>query len=188
MEKLAELITKEVSAAFSAIGLDGAQYGRVTVSNRPDLCEYQCNGAMPAAKVLGQAPIAIAEQVASRLQACPAFARVEAANPGFLNLTLSADFVASYLERMRTADRFGYAGAAQSKTVVIDYGGPNVAKPLHVGHLRSAIIGESMKRIYRYAGHQVLGDIHMGDWGLQIGLIIEQVRTLHPDLPYFDPD
>lgn len=188
MEKLAELITKEVSAAFAAIGLDGAQYGRVTVSNRPDLCEYQCNGAMPAAKVLGQAPIAIAEQVASRLQACPAFARVEAAKPGFLNLTLSADFVASYLEQMRTADRFGYAGAAQSKTVVIDYGGPNVAKPLHVGHLRSAIIGESMKRIYRYAGHQVLGDIHMGDWGLQIGLIIEQVRTLHPDLPYFDPD
>ena len=186
MEKLAELITKEVSAAFAAIGLDGAQYGHVTVSNRPDLCEYQCNGAMPAAKVLGQAPIAIAEQVASRLQACPAFARVEAAKPGFLNLTLSADFVASYLEQMRTADRFGYAGAAQPKTVVIDYGGPNVAKPLHVGHLRSAIIGESMKRIYRYAGHQVLGDIHMGDWGLQIGLIIEQVRTLHPDLPYFD--
>lgn len=188
MEKLAELITKEVSQAFAAVGLDGAQYGRVTVSNRPDLCEYQCNGSMPAAKVLGRAPLSIAEEVASHLKDCPAFARVEAAKPGFLNLTLSPAFVASYLEQMRTAEKFGFTGATQPKTVVIDYGGPNVAKPLHVGHLRSAIIGESIKRIYRYAGHQVTGDIHMGDWGLQIGLIIEQVRTLHPELPYFDPN
>jgi arginyl-tRNA synthetase len=187
MEKLAERITREVAAAFSAVGLDGAQYGRVTLSNRPDLCEYQCNGAMPAAKVLGRAPISIAEEVAAKLQSCPAFLKVEAAKPGFLNLTLAPEFVADYVRQMRTEPHFGLPPAEPPKTVVMDYGGPNVAKPLHVGHLRSAIIGESLKRIYRYFGHTVIGDIHMGDWGLQIGLIIEQLHTLQPDLPYFDP-
>ncbi len=188
MEKLAELIGKEVAAAFTYCGLDGEKYGRVTVSNRPDLCEYQCNGAMPAAKVLGKAPILIAQDVADRLQSCPVFSKVEAVKPGFLNFTLADDYVASYLDAMRTAAQFGLQPVDAPRTVVIDYGGPNVAKPLHVGHLRSAIIGESVKRIYRYFGHTVIGDIHMGDWGLQMGLIIEQVHSQKPELCYFDPD
>ncbi|MDD3165339.1 MAG: arginine--tRNA ligase, partial [Oscillospiraceae bacterium] len=160
--------------------------GSVTVSNRPDLCEYQCNGAMPAAKQAHKAPIMIAEDVAARLQGCAMFEKVEAVKPGFLNFVLAPAFVADYLNRMRRAEKFGLPLPAQPQTIVIDYGGPNVAKPLHVGHLRSAIIGESIKRIYRYFGNTVIGDIHMGDWGLQMGLIIEQVRTAQPQLPYFD--
>ena len=187
MEKLIDLISAEVSAAFEAAGFDPA-YGKVTVSNRPDLGEYQCNGAMPAAKTAHRAPIQIAEAVAEQLRGRPAFAAVDAVKPGFLNLKLSPDYVAAYLNRMAESDRFGLEPEAQPRTIVIDYGGPNVAKPLHVGHLRSAIIGESIKRIYRYFGNNVVGDIHMGDWGLQMGLIIAELQERRPDLPYFDPD
>ena len=187
MEKLIDLISAEVSAAFEAAGFDPA-YGKVTVSNRPDLGEYQCNGAMPAAKTAHRAPIQIAEAVAEQLRGRPAFAAIDAVKPGFLNLKLSPDYVAAYLNRMAESDRFGLEPEAQPRTIVIDYGGPNVAKPLHVGHLRSAIIGESIKRIYRYFGNNVVGDIHMGDWGLQMGLIIAELRERCPDLPYFDPD
>ena len=187
MEKLIDLISAEVSAAFQAAGFDPA-YGKVTVSNRPDLGEYQCNGAMPAAKTAHKAPIQIAEAVAEQLRSRPAFAAVDAVKPGFLNLKLAPDYVAAYLNRMADSDRFGLEPEAQPRTIVIDYGGPNMAKPLHVGHLRSAIIGESIKRIYRYFGNNVVGDIHMGDWGLQMGLIIAELRERRPDLPYFDPD
>ena len=187
MDKLIDLISAEVSAAFQEAGFDPA-YGKVAVSNRPDLGEYQCNGAMPAAKAAHKAPIQIAEAVAERLRSHPAFAAVDAVKPGFLNLKLAPDYVAAYLNRMAGSDRFGLETEAQPRTIVIDYGGPNVAKPLHVGHLRSAIIGESIKRIYRYFGNNVVGDIHMGDWGLQMGLIIAELRERRPDLPYFDPD
>ena len=187
MEKLIDLISAEVSAAFQEAGFDPA-YGKVAVSNRPDLGEYQCNGAMPAAKAAHRAPIQIAEAVAERLRSHPAFAAVDAVKPGFLNLKLAPDYVAAYLNRMAECDRFGLEPEATPRTIVIDYGGPNVAKPLHVGHLRSAIIGESIKRIYRYFGNNVVGDIHMGDWGLQMGLIIAELRERRPDLPYFDPD
>ena len=187
MDKLIDLISAEVSAAFQEAGFDPA-YGKVAVSNRPDLGEYQCNGAMPAAKAAHKAPIQIAEAVAERLRSHPAFAAVDAVKPGFLNLKLAPGYVAAYLNRMAGSDRFGLETEAQPRTIVIDYGGPNVAKPLHVGHLRSAIIGESIKRIYRYFGNNVVGDIHMGDWGLQMGLIIAELRERRPDLPYFDPD
>ena len=187
MEKLIDLISAEVSAAFQEAGFDPA-YGKVTVSNRPDLGEYQCNGAMPAAKTAHRAPIQIAEAVAEQLRGRPAFAAVDAVKPGFLNLKLAPDYVAAYLNRMAGSDRFGLEPEAQPRTIVIDYGGPNVAKPLHVGHLRSAIIGESIKRIYRYFGNNVVGDIHMGDWGLQMGLIIAELQERRPDLPYFAPD
>ena len=187
MDKLIDLISAEVSAAFQEAGFDPA-YGKVAVSNRPDLGEYQCNGAMPAAKAAHKAPIQIAEAVAERLRSHPAFAAVDAVKPGFLNLKLAPDYVAAYLNRMAGSDRFGLETEAQPRTIVIDYGGPNVAKPLHVGHLRSAIIGESIKRIYRYFGNNVVGDIHMGDWGLQMGLIIAELRERRPDLPYVDPD
>ena len=185
MLKLIDLISREVSGAFAAAGYDEA-YGKVTVSNRPDLCEYQCNGALPAAKVYHKAPMAIAEDVAARLAESESFERAEACRPGFINLCLAPAFLARYLEAMRTGERFGVEPDPAACRMIIDYGGPNVAKPLHVGHLRSAIIGESLKRIFRFFGNDVVGDIHMGDWGLQMGLIIAELRERRPELPYFD--
>lgn len=184
MQKILDFISQEVSAAFEAAGYD-VSYGKVTVSNRPDLCEYQCNGSLPAAKAYHKAPIQIANDVAAKLQGSASFCSVEAVAPGFLNFRLSDTFLASYVEKMRTEDKFGLPVEAPQK-VVIDYGGPNVAKPLHIGHLRSAIIGESVKRIERYFGNDVTGDVHLGDWGLQMGLIIAELQTRKPDLCYFD--
>ncbi len=186
MEKILDIITKNMQAAFEAAGYD-ASYGRVTVSNRPDLCEYQCNGALAAAKQYHCAPIVIAKAVAEKLNADD-YSMIDAVMPGFINLKLSDRFLQSYLEEMRTAEDFGVSKPGAGKTIVIDYGGPNVAKPLHIGHLRSAIIGESLKRLYKYLGYNAIGDIHMGDWGLQMGLIIAELQVRQPDLPYFDPD
>ena len=186
MEKLIDLISRRVSQAFEAAGLE-ASLGKVTVSNRPDLCEYQCNGAMPAAKQAHRPPLELAQAVAAQLEGETMFARVEAVKPGFLNLTLDPGYLRDYVARMAQDARFGLEPEAQPKTIVMDYGGPNVAKPLHVGHLRSAIIGESVKRIARYFENRVIGDIHLGDWGLQMGLIIEELRERQPELPYFDP-
>ena len=187
MEKFIDLISLRVSKAFEDAGFD-ASYGKVTVSNRPDLCEFQCNGAMPAAKVYKRAPIQIASAVAEKLEGDPMFSQITAVNPGFLNFHVSAQFLRDHVAEMGQSEKYGLPDDPNARTVVVDYGGPNVAKPLHVGHLRSAIIGESLKRIYRYFGNHVIGDIHMGDWGLQMGLIIEEVRERQPDLPYFDPD
>jgi len=185
MKLLVDLITKKVETAFAEAGYDAA-YGKVTVSNRPDLCEFQCNGALPAAKVYRCAPIAIASAVAEKLQADAAFSQAAAVAPGFINLSVTEAFLAEYLTGMANAEKFGLQTEEAPRTIVVDYGGPNVAKPLHIGHLRSAIIGESIKRLYRYLGNNVVGDIHMGDWGLQMGLIIEEVRERQPSLPYFD--
>ncbi len=186
MEKILNIITAKMQAAFETAGYDPA-FGRVTVSNRPDLCEYQCNGALAAAKQYKCAPIQIAQAVAKELDAAD-FSMIDAVMPGFLNLKLSDDFLRRYLEQMRTAPGFGVEKSGQGKTIVIDYGGPNVAKPLHIGHLRSAIIGESLKRLYRFFGWNAIGDIHLGDWGLQMGLIIAELELRQPDLPYFDPN
>ena len=185
MEKFVDLISRRVSRAFEEAGYDPA-YGKVTVSNRPDLCQFQCNGAMPAAKTYRCAPIQIANTVAEKLQNDDMFETVSAVNPGFLNMNVSAEFLRKYVAEMAVSEKFGLESDPNARTMVVDYGGPNVAKPLHVGHLRSAIIGESLKRINRYFGNHVIGDIHMGDWGLQMGLIIEEVRERQPDLPYFD--
>ena len=187
MEKILNLISQKVAAAFADAGYDPT-FGRVTVSNRPDLCEYQCNGAMPAAKTYRKAPIQIAKDVAARLEADPAFSMVQAVAPGFLNLRLEPAFLAAWLEQTRSAPRFGLEPDPKAGTVVIDYGGPNVAKPLHIGHLRSAIIGESIKRIQRFFGNEAIGDIHLGDWGLQMGLIMAELRERQPGLCYFDPE
>lgn len=185
MKKLLELISEEVKKAFAQAGYE-EELGRVTVSNRPDLCEYQCNGAMAGAKKYHKAPIMIAKDVAEKLQESTVFSEVDAAAPGFLNLKVKEEFLAEYLRQMRTAPKFGMNESGKGKKIVVDYGGPNVAKPLHVGHLRSAIIGESIKRICRYAGAEVIGDIHLGDWGLQMGLIIYELSLRKPELPYFD--
>lgn len=188
MRKILDLITDEMVKAFEADGLD-AKYAKVTVSNRPDLCEYQCNGAMAAAKEYKKAPIMIAEEVVARLKDNAMFESVEAVKPGFLNLKLNNEFVASYISKMQEdTERLGCDKVEHPKTIMIDYGGPNVAKPLHVGHLRSAIIGESIKRIGKFMGHNMIGDVHLGDWGLQMGLIITELKLRKPELCYFDED
>ena len=186
MEQILDIITEKMRAAFEEAGYDRA-YGRVTVSNRPDLCEYQCNGALAAAKQYHCAPIKIAQAVVEKLNA-EDYSLVEAVNPGFINLKLSGHFLKEYLETMRTAPKFGAAQIGAGKTVVVDYGGANVAKPLHIGHLRPAIIGESLKRLYKYLGYNAIGDVHLGDWGLQMGLIIAELSERQPELPYFDPN
>ena len=186
MEQILDIITEKMQAAFEEAGYDRA-YGRVTVSNRPDLCEYQCNGALAAAKQYHCAPIKIAQAVVEKLNA-EDYSLIEAVNPGFINLKLSGHFLKEYLETMRTAPKFGAAQIGAGKTVVVDYGGANVAKPLHIGHLRPAIIGESLKRLYKYLGYNAIGDVHLGDWGLQMGLIIAELSERQPELPYFDPD
>ncbi len=185
MKKLLDLITEELEQAFIKAGCDGA-YARVTLSNRPDLCEYQCNGAMAAAKKYHKAPILIANAVVEALAGTELLEDVQAVNPGFINLKVSAGFLSGYLNEMAEDERLGYEKTDAPETIMIDYGGPNVAKPLHVGHLRSAIIGESVKRIARFAGHKVIGDVHLGDWGLQMGLIITELKERKPLLPYFD--
>ena len=184
MEKILDIISKKMQKAFVDAGYD-ASFGRVTVSNRPDLCQFQCNGALAAAKQYKCAPIQIANAVAEKLNARD-FSKIEAVMPGFLNLDLSDSFLQSYLEDMRTAPDFGVQKSGKGKTVVVDYGGPNVAKPLHIGHLRSAIIGESIKRLFKFFGYNAIGDIHLGDWGLQMGLIIAELQQRQPDLCYFD--
>ena len=193
MEQFLNLISKEMESAFEAAGYDSA-LGRVTVSNRPDLCEYQCNGAMAGAKRYHKAPFMIADDVATALAAknegtgSDVFSKVEVVKPGFLNLDVDESFLRSYLQEMSVDDRLGMPVPEKAEKIIIDYGGPNVAKPLHVGHLRSAVIGEAVKRIARFHGEDVIGDIHLGDWGLQMGLVITELKKRMPDLPYFDPD
>ena len=185
MEKILDLISKKVKDAFEGCGYE-ASYGKVGISNRPDLCEYQCNGAMAGAKKYKKAPIMIANDVVAALKEDPMFDEIVAVNPGFINIRVAGDFVAEYLNGMQADERLSVEKAAEPKTIMIDYGGANVAKPLHVGHLRSAIIGESIKRIGRFVGHKVIGDVHLGDWGLQMGLIITEVKERQPELVYFD--
>lgn len=186
MKKILDLITDEVTKAFTECGYD-AKYAKVTLSNRPDLCEYQCNGAMAAVKEYKKAPFMIADEVVEKLAANPIFAMAESVKPGFLNLKIDEAYLADYVAKMQEDEgRFGCEKTEAPKTIMIDYGGPNVAKPLHVGHLRSAIIGESVKRIGKFMGHNVIGDVHLGDWGLQMGLIITELKLRRPELVYFD--
>ncbi len=162
------------------------EYAKVTLSNRPDLCEYQCNGAMAGAKAYKKAPIMIAQAVVANLKDSACIESAEAVNPGFINIRLDKKFVADYLNAMLEEEACGIEKLENPKTIIVDYGGANVAKPLHVGHLRSAIIGESIKRIGRYMGNKVIGDVHLGDWGYQMGLVITELKKRQPELPYFD--
>ena len=185
MKKMIDLITEEIRQAFTEAGYD-ASYGRVSLSNRPDLCEYQCNGAMAAAKTYKKAPIMIAGDVVEHLRDSDILGEATAVTPGFINLKVSEAFLADYLNQIQKDENLSIEKVKEPKTIMIDYGGPNVAKPLHVGHLRSAIIGESLKRMGRYMGHKVIGDVHLGDWGLQMGLIITELKERQPYLVYFD--
>ena len=186
MNKILDIITAKMQQAFADAGYD-ASFGRVTVSNRPDLCEYQCNGALAAAKQYKCAPIQIAKAVTEKLDAND-YSMVDAVMPGFINLKLSDAFLKNYLEEMRTSEDFGITKIGAGQTCVVDYGGANVAKPLHIGHLRPAIIGETLKRLHKFMGYNTIGDVHLGDWGLQMGLIIAELQERQPELPYFDPE
>lgn len=185
MKTIIELMTEQFQKAFEECGYS-KDYARITVSNRPDLCEYQCNGAMAAAKAYKKAPFMIADEVVSKLADNRLFSSVESVKPGFINIKISPEYLAGYMNDMAASDKYGYENNEQVKTVIVDFGGANAAKPLHVGHLRSAVIGESVKRINRFVGNRTIGDVHLGDWGLQMGLIIEELRDRKPELPYFD--
>ncbi len=185
MKTILEYLKEELEKAFEKCGYDKSA-AFVTRSDRPDLCEYQCNGALRLAKSARKAPLDIATDVADALKDSAVFSMAEAVKPGFINLNLDEDFLASCIKNMALSERFGDDRALKPKTIIVDYGGPNVAKPLHIGHLRSAVIGEAIKRMGRYCGHKVLGDVHMGDFGLQMGLVICGLKEEHPDMVYFD--
>ena len=184
MKTIIELISDELKFAFAKL-YDDDKYGKVNISNRPDLCEYQCNGAMAAAKVFKKKPIDIANEVVELLRESDSFDKIEAVMPGFININISNSFIEKYIKDMSSAPKYGIEFDSPAKKIIIDYGGANVAKPLHIGHLRSAIIGESLKRMGRFFGNEMIADVHLGDWGLQIGLIIEELRERKPDLVYF---
>lgn len=185
MQKIIDVLNDIVKEKFEKLGYD-KEYGTVTVSNRADLCQFQCNGALPAAKKYKKAPIMIANEILEELQNEPAFEKVFIAGPGFINIILKDSFLTSYINDIYCDKKYGCMEPEKPMTIVVDYGGANVAKPLHVGHLRAAIIGESIKRISRFLGHKVIGDVHLGDWGLQIGMIITELKRREADLPYFD--
>ena len=185
MDSFLEILTKHVSLAFEKAGYTST-LGNVSISNRPDLCEYQCNGALLGAKQYKKSPLLIASEVLAQLNNDNIFEKITVASPGFLNLIVDKDFLLDYINQMYNLPKFGLKAQTPPKTIVLDYGGPNVAKPLHVGHLRPAIIGESVKRIERYFGNIVIGDVHLGDWGMPMGLIIAELQLRKPNLIYFD--
>jgi len=179
MSGILEILSAKLGAAFAAEGLE-ASLGQVHVSDRPDLAQFQCNGAMAAAKLAKQNPRAIAERVKTRVETDPIFAKVELAGPGFINLTLTDDFLHSQANAVTGDERLGVSKRTPSSTVMVDFGGPNVAKPLHVGHLRSTIIGDALQRLFRFMGDEVISDVHLGDWGLQMGQVLYGLE--HPEV------
>ena len=187
MKTIPELIAEELKGAFAAAGFD-EKYAMVTRSNRPDLCEFQCNGAMACAKVYKKKPIDIANAVLEQAKDSTMFSEISAVMPGFINIRLNPVWLAGHIQKISEDKKFGLNEAAYPETIIVDFGGANVAKPLHVGHLRSAVIGESVQRLARYMGHKVISDVHLGDWGLQMGLIITELQERKPDLVYFDQD
>lgn len=185
MHSFTTWLSKRVATAFVFAGLD-ARFGQVTPSNRPDLAQFQCNGALAAAKQARSNPRQLAETVASELRTDPALAKVEVAGPGFLNLTLTDRAIADHIADLAKDPRHGVPAKAKPATVILDYGGPNVAKPMHVGHVRATVIGDSLRRLFTFAGDRTVADVHMGDWGLPMGMLISELEIRHPNWPYFD--
>ena len=187
MPSILDTLSNQVGGAFAALDLP-AELGGVMESDRPDLAPYQCNGAMAAAKIAKQPPRAIAETVADQIKAAAPELQIEIAGPGFLNLTPPSSAYSARLNEIAADPRAGAEAAVDPITVMIDFGGPNVAKPMHVGHLRSSVIGDSLQRLLRFRGHAVVSDIHLGDWGLQMGHLVTELEDEQPDLVYFDAD
>ncbi len=185
MATLTQILTTLVADAFKAEGLDPA-HGTVATSDRPDLAQFQCNGALAAAKAAKANPRAIAEKIAARLQTDPRFQKIEIAGPGFINLTLTDAALSAHIEKLRDDPRCGVPKREHPQTIIVDYGGPNIAKTMHAGHLRSLVIGDALARMFRFVGDKVITDVHFGDWGLQMGQLITELKHERPDLPYFD--
>jgi arginyl-tRNA synthetase len=184
MTSLAHHLSSIVGDIFAAQNLP-AELGTVRISDRPDLAQFQCNGAMAAAKIVGKPPREIAEHITAALLDNPHIAAASIAGPGFININLTDAVIQDHLTLQTQNANFGVPKAAKQDTIVLDYGGPNVAKAMHVGHLRSSIIGESLRRFYLFAGYKTLGDVHLGDWGLPMGQLISALEIQHPDWPYF---
>ena len=187
MSSLTDILSEFVRDAFRAEGLP-AEHAGVTPSNRPDLGQFQSNGALAVAKSQKRNPREIAEQIRGKLLAQHGneLRDVSLAGPGFVNLSLTDTFLATHLNRLTEDERLGVE-RKPAQTVILDYGGPNVAKPMHVGHLRAAIIGDALRRLFLFVGDRALGDVHLGDWGLPMGQVIAEVARRQPNLPYFDP-
>lgn len=172
MSSLAQKLSIIVGDAFHAQQLDRS-LGAVKPADRPDLAQFQCNGAMAGAKQIQKSPRELAGDIVETLKQNPVFAKIEIAGPGFINLTVTDDYLAAHLQDVEEDERLGVPDLGAGATVVLDYGGPNIAKAMHVGHLRAAIIGDSVRRIMGYAGYKTLGDVHMGDWGTHMGMLID---------------
>lgn len=180
-------LTELFSAAFVAEGVS-ARFGEVVVSQRPELADFQCNGALAAAKEAGRSPREIAEAVVDRIDVPGIVEGLSIAGPGFINITVTSRALSEAINTMADDERLATPKVSDPMTVVVDYGGPNMSKALHVGHLRAAVIGESVKRLFRFLGHETIGDIHIGDWGMPIGQLIVELEDRQGDLPYFDPE
>ena len=178
-------LSDSAASAFVAEGFD-ASAGRVNASDRPDLADFQCNGALAVAKAAKANPREVAGKIVTHFTDDARLKGLEIAGPGFLNFVLSEGALSVRANALAGDARLGAPKVADARKVIIDFGGPNVAKPMHVGHLRTAVIGESLKRIFRFLGDEVIGDAHFGDWGYQMGLLITAVSDEQPDLPYFD--
>ncbi len=178
-------LTEIVGDAFAAEGIDRA-HGVVVRSQRPELGQFQANGALPAAKQAGSNPRALAEAVAERIAKEEPVSEVSVAGPGFINITVTDRFLAAALTGISADARLGVSLDPRPHKTLVDYGGPNVAKDLHIGHIRVALIGESMKRILSMLGHEAIGDVHLGDWGAPMGQLIVEMEDRNPGLPYFD--
>jgi len=191
MATLTQILTDLTAQAFAAEGLDPA-FGTVATSDRPDLAQFQCNGALAAAKAAKANPRAIAEKIVARLQTDPRFQKIEIAGPGFINLTLTDAALSEHINKLRDDPRCGVPKRAKPQTVIIDFGGPNIAKTMHAGHLRSLVIGDALQRMFRFMGDNVISDVHFGDWGLQMGQLITELKAERGNDPkvkiYFDPD
>ncbi|MDX1971256.1 MAG: arginine--tRNA ligase, partial [Candidatus Sumerlaeia bacterium] len=183
---LRDQLTAEFSVLFERMGVS-ASLGEVIVSKKPEIAQFQCNGAMGAAKAMGKNPRDVAQQILDTVSGKERFRDLSIAGPGFINITLSDAALAQSAATLLAEPDLGIQKPKQKLKVVVDYGGPNVAKPMHVGHLRSSIIGDAIVRLMRFAGHEVLGDIHLGDWGTQMGMLIVAIAEERPELPYFDP-
>jgi arginyl-tRNA synthetase len=184
LKTIIDELTGLLAKAFEECGYDPA-LGQVITANRPDLCDYQCDGALKGARKHRAAPMLVAGSVVRRLADNSFFAEISVAAPGFINLTLSDSKIIDRANEMARRAQAGAPRAEKPETIIVDYGGPNIAKPLHIGHLRAAIIGESIKRLMKLLGHKVIGDIHLGDWGLQIGLVIAELAERFPSQSCF---
>lgn len=185
MKSLLQKLSDLTGEAFAGEGLP-AECGLVRISDRPDLAQFQCNGAMNAARAAKKNPRAVAEAIVARIKDNPAFSKIEIAGPGFINLNVTDEFLSAHLAAIMADDRRGVAPMAAGETMVLDYGGPNVAKAMHVGHLRPCIIGDCLRHIALFAGYKAIGDVHLGDWGTPMGMILSELAIRHPEWPYFD--